>query len=205
MSSGWVDYRHRRKRPGHAACVSPTTSSAASLSSSSRRASPTRPGCVSSPTSPATSRRRLPYLNAEISKGVLRPRPNRSSPIWTATAWCRCSATASGSPRPNDIVDAWASLERVRCLANDVWSRRAEIEPSSEPRRRRRRSRSTSACRARTAASAASRPARRSPGPSGVETSGRPLFAVFSGDRGELRDALLAICAGLGVSSDDGA
>ena len=34
--------------------------------------------------------------------------------------------------KADDIVDAWASLERLRCLVNDAWSRRAEIIPSSE-------------------------------------------------------------------------
>ena len=106
-----------------------------------------------------------------------------------------------GIAKANDIVDAWASLERVRCLANDVWARRAEIEP---PRRRPRR-----------------RPPaleiyKRLPG-TNCGLCGEPTctaFAwavwrgdarpdscspVFSGDRGELRDALLAICAGLGI------
>ena len=38
--------------------------------------------------------------------------------------------------KADDIVDAWASLERLRCLVNDVWARRDEIEPSFETRRR---------------------------------------------------------------------
>ena len=83
-----------------------------------------------------------------------------------------------GIAKANDIVDAWATLERVRCLANDVWSRRAEIDPLvRDCAAGRRRSRSTSACRARTAASAASRPARRSPGPCGAETPSRIAVA----------------------------
>ena len=38
--------------------------------------------------------------------------------------------------KADDIVDAWASLERLRCLANDVWARRDAITPSFELRRR---------------------------------------------------------------------
>ena len=38
--------------------------------------------------------------------------------------------------KADDIIDAWASLERLRRTVNEVWSRRDEIEPSLEARRR---------------------------------------------------------------------
>ncbi len=103
--------------------------------------------------------------------------------------------------KADDILDAWASLERLRCLVNDVWTRRADIVPSSELRRR----------------PSALEIYKRLPG-SNCRDCGEPsctAFAwavwrgdadaracrpVFAGEREDLREALLAVCPGLGLA-----
>ena len=145
----------------------------------------------------------LPYLNAELLKGSYVP----TLPVFTYMDGHRMVSLFRdriGIAKANDIVDAWASLERVRCLANDAWARRAEIIPSRETRRR----------------PPALEIYKRLPGTNcGLcGEAGCTAFAwavwrgdaqpgrcapVFTGDRGELRDALLAICAGLGIPSGD--
>ena len=77
-------------------------------------------------------------LDAEPARGARVGLSHRRAgqPSWTATAWCRCSGDRAGIAKADDIVDAWASLERLRCLANDVWARRDAITPSFELRRR---------------------------------------------------------------------
>ena len=111
----------------------------------------------------------LPYLNAEMNSASY----VAAQPVLTHMDGHRIVSLFRdriGIAKADDIVDAWATLERARRLANDVWSRRDEVSPPSSCAAGRRRSRSTSACRARTAAYAASRPARRLPGPSGAAT-----------------------------------
>ena len=147
----------------------------------------------------------LPYLNAEMSSASY----VAAQPVLTHMDGHRMVSLFRdriGIAKADDIVDAWATLERVRRLANDVWSRRDEIEPSSELRRRppaleiykRLPGTNCGLCGEPTCTAFAwavwrgdVRPDRCSP--------------VFSGDRGELRSALLAICAGLGIWSEDGA
>ena len=106
-----------------------------------------------------------------------------------------------GIAKANDIVDAWASLERVRCLANDVWARRAEITPSSETRRRppaleiykRLPGTNCGECGEATCTAFAWAVWRGDAEP-------RLCLPVFTGERPDLKDALLSICAGLGLS-----
>ena len=108
-----------------------------------------------------------------------------------------------GIAKADDIVDAWACLERVRVLANDVWERRRDIEPSFEARRR----------------PAALEVFKRLPGTNCGEcgeatcmafawavwrgdAEPRRCLPVFEGERDDLADALLAICAGLGIADE---
>lgn len=106
-----------------------------------------------------------------------------------------------GIAKANDIVDAWASLERARCLVSDVWARRAGITPSSETRRR------------PPALEIYKRPPGTNCGQCGEATctafawavwrgdaEPRRCLPVFEGERGDVKDALLSICAGLGLS-----
>lgn len=100
----------------------------------------------------------------------------------------------------DDIVDAWASLERLRCLVNDAWARRTEIAPSSELRRR------PSALEIYKRLPAANC------GECGLPSCTAFAWAVwrgdadvhacrpvFAGERGNLREALVSVCVGLGL------
>ena len=105
--------------------------------------------------------------------------------------------------KANDIVDAWATLERLRVLANAVWSRRAQIVPSDELRRRppfieiykRLPGTNCKLCGEATCMAFAASVWRGDADP-------RLCLPVFDGERGDLRDALLSICSGLGLASD---
>jgi len=77
----------------------------------------------------------LPYLNAELRQGSYVP----TIPALTYMDGRRVVSLFRNRvaiAKAADIVDAWASLERARCLANEIWSRRAEITPLCEARRR---------------------------------------------------------------------
>lgn len=144
----------------------------------------------------------LPYLNAEMPGASFVP----TMPVLTYMDGHRMVSLFSDRvalAKVDDIVDAWACLEKTRCLVNGVWARRRTITPSYETRRR----------------PPAIEIYRRLPGtncrqcgePSCTafawavwrgDVDARRCLPVFGGDRGALRDALLAICAGLGVASE---
>jgi ArsR family metal-binding transcriptional regulator len=141
----------------------------------------------------------LPYLNAEVLNGSYVP----TLPVFTFMDGHRMVSLFRdriGIAKADDVVDAWASLERARCLVGDIWARRAEIIPSSETRRR----------------PPALEIYKRLPGTNCGECGEATCMAfawgvwrgdlepsacapVFDGRRAELKDALLAICAGLGL------
>lgn len=105
--------------------------------------------------------------------------------------------------KADDIVDAWATLGNVRGLVNDAWERRPQITPSFELRQR----------------PSALEIYKRLPG-TNCKQCGQPTcmtFAwaawrgdvelrrclpVFDGERGDLKEALVTICSGLGIESD---
>lgn len=149
----------------------------------------------------------LPYLNAQLNHASY----VATMPVLTFMDGHRMVSLFRdriGIAKADDIVDAWATLERVRCLANDVWSRRADIEPSDELRRRppaleiykRLPGTNCGRCGDATCTAFAWAVWRGDAEP-------QLCLPVFEGDRGDLEDALLAICAGLGLSepSDDAA
>ncbi|MHC5033814.1 MAG: (Fe-S)-binding protein [Planctomycetota bacterium] len=143
----------------------------------------------------------FPYLNAEMKQACY----NRHGPTFTfmdgyrmVSVYARRIAVA----KADEIVDAWRVLAMIRCLANDAWARRAEIEPSYEVRKRpsaleiyRRLPRTNCRqCGEATCLAFAVRvhageliPARCSP--------------VFVGEYADLKEALLEICSGLGIDS----
>jgi ArsR family metal-binding transcriptional regulator len=144
----------------------------------------------------------LPYLNGKLLKGSYVP----TMPVFTYMDGHRMVSLFHdriGIAKANDVVDAWASLERVRCLVGDVWARRAEITPSSETRRRppaleiykRLPGINCGQCGEATCTAFAWAVWRGDAEP-------RLCLPVFEGARGELREALLAICSGLGIGSD---
>jgi ArsR family metal-binding transcriptional regulator len=141
----------------------------------------------------------LPYLNADVGHGSY----VATMPVFTFMDGHRMVSLFRdriGIAKANDIVDAWASLERVRCMANDVWARRAAITPSTELRRR------------PPALEVYKRLPRTNCGACGEPTcmafawsvwrgDAEPQLClpVFAGERGDLEGALLSICSGLGV------
>lgn len=144
----------------------------------------------------------LPYLNAELPQASY----VATLPVLTFMGGHRMVSLYRDRiaiAKADDIVDAWASLERVRCLVNDAWSRRGDITPSSELRRR----------------PPALEIYKRLPG-TNCKDCGEPtctafawavwrgvadIYAchpVFDGERGDLKEALLSICSGLGLTAE---
>jgi ArsR family metal-binding transcriptional regulator len=102
--------------------------------------------------------------------------------------------------KADEIVDAWRTLEAIRCRVNDVWARRAEIEPSDEMRERppaleifKRLPRTNCrACGERTCLAFAVRVWM-------GELTASKCLPVFQGEFSHLKDALVEICLGLGA------
>jgi len=143
----------------------------------------------------------LPYLNAVLLNGscvVAMPVLTFMNGPRMVSVFRDRIAVAKAA----DIVDAWAALEHVRVLVSDVWERRAQITPSFELRQR----------------PSALEIYKRLPGTNCKECGQATCMAfawavwrgdveprqcapVFAGQRGDLKDALLAVCAGLGIDS----
>jgi ArsR family metal-binding transcriptional regulator len=147
----------------------------------------------------------LPFLNAELQKASY----TAKLPVLTYMDGHRMVSLFRDRvaiAKADDIVDAWASLERLRRTVNDVWSRRDEIEPSFELHQRPpaleiyKRLPGTN-CRECGEASCTAFAWAVWRG----DVDPRECLPVFAGDHGDLRGALLAICAGLGVADDAGA
>jgi ArsR family metal-binding transcriptional regulator len=144
----------------------------------------------------------MPYLNAEMRQGSF----NADAAIFTfmdgyrmISLYARRIAVA----KADELVDAWRSLEAIRCRVNDVWVRRSQIEPSYERRAKppaleiyfRLPRSNCRACGQKTCMAFAlnlwtgqARPSQCRP--------------IFDGDHQRLRPALMQICAGLGVVED---
>jgi len=144
----------------------------------------------------------LPYLNTEMPQGSYVAK----LPVFTFMDGHRMVSLFRdrvGIAKADDIVDAWASLERLRCLVNDVWSRREAIMPSFELRRRppaleiykRLPGTNCKACGQPTCTAFAWAVWRGDAEP-------QLCLPVFEGHRGDLQDALRAVCSGLGLMSD---
>jgi ArsR family metal-binding transcriptional regulator len=102
--------------------------------------------------------------------------------------------------KADDLVDGWRVLESIRRRANEIWARRAEIEPSYERREKppaleiyKRLPRTNcGACGQKTCLAFAV----------AVYMGGAPASRcppVFGGQFSHLKDALVEICAGLGA------
>jgi ArsR family metal-binding transcriptional regulator len=142
----------------------------------------------------------FPYLNAEMKHACY----NAHGPTFTfmdgyrmVSAYSRRIAVA----KADEIVDAWRVLEEMRRRVNQVWARRREIEPSYERRQKppalemykRLPGTNCGECGEATCLAFA------------VKVHGGTLDArrcrpVFDGEFAHMKDALLEICAGLGVS-----
>jgi ArsR family metal-binding transcriptional regulator len=141
----------------------------------------------------------FPHLNTEIHEACF----NRNGPTFTfqdghrlISLYPRRIAIA----KADEIVDAWRTLEAIRCRVNDTWSRRAEIAPSYEMREKppaleifKRLPRTN--CRACGELTCLAFAVKLWSGDGQVSQCQPVLAGAFA----HLRPALLEICRGLGV------
>jgi len=142
----------------------------------------------------------FPYLNAvmrEASYNVHGPTFTFMDRYRMVSMYPRRIAVA----KADEIVDAWRVLEAIRCRANETWAQRGEIEPSCEMRERppsleilKRLPRTN--CRACGEATCTAFAVKVWSGGAAVSE----CAPVFSGDHQHLKDALVEVCSGLGVT-----
>ena len=145
----------------------------------------------------------FPYLNAEMHGA----RYNVKGPMLTfmeqyriVTLYPRRVTIA----KADEIVDVWRLLESIRCRANEVWARRAEIAPSYELREKppaieiyKRLPRTNcKACGELTCLAFAVKLW-------GDEAALAQCRPAMEGEYRHLQEALVEICAGLGLSDTD--
>jgi len=142
----------------------------------------------------------FPYLNAVMKEACY----NVHGPTFTFMMGYRMISMYPrriAVAKADEIVDAWRALEVIRCRVNEVWARRAEIEPSYEMRQKppaleifKRLPRTNCRrCGERTCLAFAVK----------LWTGDGELSdckPVFAGEYGRLKPALTEICRGLGVS-----
>ena len=144
----------------------------------------------------------FPYLNAEMQHASYNAAGETFSfmeDYRLVTAYPHRIAVA----KADDIVDAWRILESLRCAVNDAWTRRADIEPSYQMRRRpsaleiysRLPGTNCGECGLTTCLAFAMRV-------HGGHLSVGLCRPVFEGAFGRLRDALVEVCAGVGGSAE---
>ncbi len=144
----------------------------------------------------------FPYLNAEMREGSYTP----GVPTFTFMDKYRMVCLYSRRitmAKADDIVDAWAVLERIRRRANDVWARRDTISPSYERRERppaleifkRLPGTNCKECGELTCLAFAGQLWR-------GQTTMTRCQPVFSGTHTHLKQALVDICLGLGVTDE---
>ncbi len=144
----------------------------------------------------------MPYLNAEMRQGSF----NAEAAIFTFMEGYRMVSLYGrriALAKADELVDAWRSLEAIRCRVNDVWARRAQIEPSYEKRAKppaleiyfRLPRTNCRQCGQKTCMAFAM-----------CLWSGQARLSqcrpVFEGESRHLRPALSQICAGLGLGDD---
>ena len=144
----------------------------------------------------------FPYLNSEMREGSYTP----GGPTFTFMDKYRMVCLYPRRvtmAKADDIVDAWAVLEGIRQRTNDIWARRHSISPSCERRER----------------PPALEIFRRLPGTNCKECGELTCLAfaahlwqgattmsrcqpVFAGTHMHLKQALIDICVGLGVTEE---
>lgn len=146
----------------------------------------------------------LPYLNAEIRSACY----NENGPMLTFMDGHRLITIyphkiAVG--KADEIIDAWRTLEMIRFLSNDVYARRAKIEPLYSMRKK------------PAALEIYGRLPKTNCGRCGQKTcmafaltlwsgNAKPAMCepIFMAEYAHLRDAFLEICVGLGFTSGGG-
>jgi len=147
----------------------------------------------------------FPYLNTEMRSGSY----NADGEIFSfmndyrmITLYPRRISIA----KADNIIDAWRLLEDIRCNVNDIFARRADIQPSYELRKKppaleiykRLPGINCRMCGLKTCMAFAL-----TLGNGNAEPD--DCIPIFNGDYAHLKDAFLEICAGLGkVHSDIG-
>jgi ArsR family metal-binding transcriptional regulator len=142
----------------------------------------------------------FPYLNAEMSRATY----CRDAGTLTYTDGYRLVSLYAQRltvAKADELVDAWRTLESIRCLVNDTWRRRSSISPCWEMRRkppaleiyRRLPGTNCRACGEATCLAFALRLWNGTVKPS-------LCTPVFSGEDRHLKAALLEICSDLGVT-----
>ncbi len=142
----------------------------------------------------------FPYLNSEMPQAFYNPN-GPSFTFMDAYRMIGLHPHRLAIAKADDIVDAWRTLEMIRCRVNEVWARRAAIEPSYEMRRKppaleiykRLPGINCKECGEKTCMAFAMRLWRGEGSPSECKP-------VFAGAHSGLKAALLEICAGLGIS-----
>jgi len=140
----------------------------------------------------------MPYLNAEVPQVTY---VDETHTLTTMDGYRMVSLYPGRLTiaKADDLVDAWRVLESLRCRVNAVWARRGAITPSYECRQkppaleiyRRLPGTSCRQCGEKTCMAFALRLWN-------GEVSPTACTPVFAGEYAHLREALLAICAGLG-------
>lgn len=141
----------------------------------------------------------FPYLNATV-KGASY---NKNDPNLTFMDGYRMISLYPNRiavAKPDEIVDAWRTLEMIRHWVNSTWSRRGEIEPDFTLHVRppaleifKRLPRTN--CRQCGEITCIAFAAKVYMGQESIDK----CAPVFTGDQGHLKDALLEICQGLGT------
>ncbi|MCX7016393.1 MAG: hypothetical protein NTW86_28190 [Candidatus Sumerlaeota bacterium] len=145
----------------------------------------------------------LPYLNAEMPNGFYNP----NVPALTFMEGGRMVVVYASRitvAKAEELVDAWRTLEALRCLVNQTWARRNEIEPSALMRAKppaleifkRLPGSNCRACGEKTCMAFAVRLWC-------GELRASLCKPVFEGEHKHLKPALVEICAGLGVVTQD--
>ncbi|MCJ7643856.1 MAG: hypothetical protein MUP28_05200 [Candidatus Aminicenantes bacterium] len=142
----------------------------------------------------------LPYLNAEMRQACY----NAAGPSLTFMEGYRLvtlSARRIAMGKADEIVDAWRLLEAVRVRVNETWMRRASIKPSNEMRSRppvleiyKRLPRTN--CKLCGEPTCMAFAAKLRMGEGNLSR----CTPVFKGEYKHLRDALVEVCAPLGVA-----
>ena len=147
----------------------------------------------------------FPYLNATMPQGCYNP----NGPTFAFMDGYRMVALYPrriAVAKADEIVDAWRVLEDLRCRLSETWARRGRIQPCYEMLERppaleiykRLPGTNCGRCGERTCLAFAVSLWR-------GQTSVRKCAPVFSDGHADMREALLEICAGLGVSDEEDA
>jgi ArsR family metal-binding transcriptional regulator len=147
----------------------------------------------------------LPYLNSEMA-GATYCRDAESLTYMDGYRLVSLYPQRLTVAKADELVDAWRTLESIRCLVNNTWRRRGSIRPCWELRRKppaleiyKRLPRTNCrACGEKTCMAFAL-------GLWNGVVDPSLCAPVFSGEHGQLKGPLLQICSSLGVAVGAGA